>query len=128
MRDFKDLIVWQRSCEAARGAYLSSKRFPADEKDGLTSQVRRAAISVSANIAEGWARYNRRDQARFYRIASSSAAELECLMILAGQLDMLTADDAERVASLAREVQRMLTAMIRHNLSDEPPEPPTPSP
>jgi four helix bundle protein len=114
MRDFKELIVWQRSCEATRAAYMLSRRFPADELYGMTSQVRRAAISVSANIAEGWARFSAGDQARCYRIASASAAELECLLILAGQLDLIPVDNAEKAASLAREVQRMLAAMIRH--------------
>jgi four helix bundle protein len=113
MRDFKELIVWQRSCDAVEAAYEATRRFPHSEERGLTSQMRRAAVSVSANIAEGWARYLPRDQARCYRIALGSAAELECLIILAGRLRMASTPEVEKTIGPTEEVQRMLRAMIR---------------
>ena len=80
---YRDLVVWQRAMELAEATYLLTKRFPPDEQYGLTSQARRAAASVAANIAEGYGRQTRASYVSFLRIAQGSLKELETHLILA---------------------------------------------
>ena len=113
MGDFKKLIVWKRSRLLIRRLYDATGRFPAAEALGLTSQIRRAGVSVSANIAEGAGRATDRDQARCYGIALSSARELENLIILSADLELLKEQDREDLAKDVDEIERMLYVMIR---------------
>jgi four helix bundle protein len=114
MGDFKELIVWRRAVDVARGVYCTTRTFPRNELFGLTAQARRAAISISSNIAEGAGRGSSSpDQARFYRMAMGSARELESLLIVATEIDLLTSKDRDSICSLVSEVQRMLAGLIR---------------
>lgn len=97
----------------ALDVYRATQRFPSDERFGLTSQMRRASISVSANIAEGCGRSGERDLARFLRIATGSASELECELLLSRDLHLLDEQIAADLLSRTEEIKRMLTSLIR---------------
>ena len=92
MGDYQKLDVWKIARILAREVYLVTRRFPSDERFGLTSQTRRAAVSIMSNIAEGCGRNRDGELARFTWIALGSATELESQLILAGDLDMAPAD------------------------------------
>jgi four helix bundle protein len=113
VQDFKDLKVWQKSHSLALGVYRASAGFPREELYGLTSQMRRAAVSVPANIAEGCGRGGGADFARHLQIALGSASELEYLLIIARDLELLAADNARSLDGDVCEVKRMLTSLIR---------------
>jgi len=108
---FKSLIVWQKSMELADAVFQLSKRFPREELYGLTSQMRRAAISIPSNIAEGSRRTSRKDYAQFLRIACGSAVELETQLLLARKWypDISNSN----ALSLVIEIEKMLSAMLR---------------
>jgi four helix bundle protein len=107
---FRDLIVWQRAIQFARAVYTLSARFPADERFGLTAQVRRAAVSVSSNIAEGHARQGR-EFVHFLSIARGSLAEVESQLFLAVELGFLVSDDLNDPVNLATEIRRMASSL-----------------
>ena len=111
MQDFRKLEVWAKAHELAVDLYRTTRTFPAEEKFGLTSQMRRAAVSISSNIAEGCGRGGAADMARFLQISLGSACELECQLLLAADLDLLGAADAERLIKGVNGVRRMLIAL-----------------
>ncbi len=113
MQDFRNLKVWQRSHVLTLEVYRLSKLFPREEIYGLTSQMRRAAVSVGANIAEGSCRNGDSDFARFLQMAMGSASELEYHTLLAYDLEMLKQADYERLSTKAQEVKRMLASLLR---------------
>src|SRR3989344_6352130 len=108
---FKELIVWQRAMELAKQIYRVSRDFPSSEQYGLTSQMRRSAVSIPSNIAEGRKPGTRKDFMQFLRIADGSAAELETQIILAGSFYKLPG--LARAHELLIEVQKMLGAMLK---------------
>jgi four helix bundle protein len=93
--------------------YRASRSFPESERFGLTSQLRRAAVSIPANIAEGCGRRGDRELARFLHIASGSASELEYYVVLAQDLGYLPSPDPNSLLTLATEVRRMVAALAR---------------
>ena len=112
MDDFKKLKVWARAHEITLEAYKVTRIFPREELYGLTAQVRRAAASIGANIAEGCGRRCDGDMCRFLRIARGSATELEYHLILARDLGLLEQERFRAFAGKVDETQRMLTALI----------------
>lgn len=110
IQSFKELVVWQKSMELVKDIYQLTGDLPKEEIYGLTSQMRRAAISIPSNIAEGKKRKTRNDFIQFLRIADGSAAELETQLLLVKDLYMLTKID--HALGLVGEVQKMLTVMI----------------
>jgi four helix bundle protein len=116
IKSYKDLIVWQKSIQMARLCYTLSKTFPKDELYGLTSQLRRAAVSVSANIAEGRSRGSRKDFVQFLRIANGSLAEVETLLTLACEFGYCSNNDIDAIHSETSEIGKMLNTMIRQLL------------
>jgi four helix bundle protein len=112
MQNFRDLKVWNKSHAVTLDIYAVTKKFPASERYGLTSQMRRAAASVPSNIAEGCVRSSDADFARFLHVALGSASELEYFALLARDLDMLPVAEYERVLASTQEVERMLTALL----------------
>lgn len=112
MQDFKQLKVWQKSHQMALVVYRTTQAFPKEELFALTSQMRRAAQSISANIAEGCCRNGDAEFARFLYIAMGSASELECHLLLARDLNFLAATTAEELLRAVEEVKRMLAALI----------------
>ncbi len=116
---FEDLTVWQKAHELTLRVYRTSARFPRDEQFGLISQMRRAAVSVPANIAEGFKKRSVRDKAKFYNISQGSLEELRYYLILSRDLGYAT-DTRDIVASLD-EVGRMLHGLIASVLARSEP-------
>ncbi|MFK7946598.1 MAG: four helix bundle protein [Saprospiraceae bacterium] len=108
MHDFKKLKVWQKSRQLVKEVYLLTKKFPKDELFGLTSQVRRAVISIPSNIAEGCGRNTNKDTKRFVDIAQGSSFEVETQIILAYDLDYISKEEVNIVWENINEVQKML--------------------
>ena len=113
MKDFKDLKVWVKAHEATLAIYQSTRGFPREEIYGLTSQMRRAAVSVAANIAEGCGRRSDAELHRFLQIARGSASELEYHLLLARDLQFVTDIEFKRLEARVVEVQRMLTSLVQ---------------
>jgi four helix bundle protein len=111
-RNHQKLTVFHKADELAVLVYRLTKGFPADERFGLRSQLRRAAVSVPANIVEGAAREGRRDYVRFLDIALGSAAETGYLLHLADRLGYVSSDSSEESRKCADEVGRMLQKLI----------------
>jgi len=113
MKDFKDLVVWQKAHALTLAIYKLTLRFPKHEMYGLTSQLRRAAASIPANIAEGCGRRSDREFKRFLQIARGSASELEYHLLLARDLLFLPAPDHRTAQAAIAEVHKMLTALVK---------------
>jgi len=112
-KSYRDLEVWKKSIELAETVYRLSSLFPSEEKFGLTSQIRRAATSVPANIAEGAERHGTGEFLQFLGIASGSLAEVETFLTLAERLGMATSAQTARPLEQAAEVGRMLNGLKR---------------
>ncbi|MDO9118781.1 MAG: four helix bundle protein [Nitrospira sp.] len=113
MRDFKKLKVWEKSHELTLAVYKATASFPGRELFGLTSQMRRSAASIPANIAEGCGRSGEPELARFLRISLGSASELEYHIILSTDLSYINKPTSHDLAKQVAEVKRMLTALIQ---------------
>jgi len=113
MRSFKDLKVWQKGHELTLSIYRATKSFPRDEMYGLTSQLRRAAASIPANIAEGCVRGSGPDFRRFLQVALGSASEVEYHVLLSHELGYLDRNQYESLSGNATELKRMLTSFIQ---------------
>lgn len=113
MHDFRKLRVWQRSHRLTLRIYEVTKAFPEDERFGLTSQMRRSAVSVESNLAEGSGRSGDRDFARFVALASGSASELECQVLIASDLGLIADGEARSFLSELVGVREMLKALRR---------------
>lgn len=111
VRTFRDLIAWQKSMMLARMIYRTTMEMPADERFGLVSQMRRSAVSIPSNIAEGHARQSRADYLKHLRIARGSLAELDTQYELATSLSMLSHD--QTLQGLLQETDRVLQGLIR---------------
>jgi four helix bundle protein len=109
---FKDLIAWQKSMDLVESVYRLSAEFPAVERFGLTSQLRRAAVSIPANIAEGYGRTTRVEYVRFLDIARGSANEVETQLLIAVRLLFTPRAEAQRALDLCLEVQRILVGLV----------------
>ena len=109
-KSFKDLIVWQKAHQWVLEIYHFTNSFPSKEQFGLISQLRRAAISIPANIAEGFKRKGNPDKARFYNIAQGSIEECRYYLILAADLDY---GDARMLEKNLEEINRLLEASAR---------------
>src|SRR5438067_1461494 len=113
LKNYKELIVWKKAHEMTLDVYGATGQFPREELYGLTSQLRRSAASVGANIAEGSGRRFNNEICRFLQIARGSASEAEYHILLAHDLKLLRDEDFHRLSRQADEVQRMLTALIQ---------------
>ncbi len=107
-RDYAKLQVWQKAHVLTLRIYEATRRFPADERFGLTSQMRRSAASVPANIAEGCGRGGESELARYLQIAQGSGSELSYHLLLARDLGFMKEEIANELIRLSREVTRML--------------------
>lgn len=111
IQSHRDLVVWQKAMDLAVEVYRLTEGFPRSEIYGLTSQVRRAAASVPANIAEGHARGTTRDYAHFLSVARGSLMETETFLTLSLRLGYLTEDASAGALALITEISKMLTAL-----------------
>jgi four helix bundle protein len=112
-RGYKDLIVWQKAMQLVKSIYLLTRDFPSDERFGLISQMRRAAVSVASNIAEGQARHSTGEFIQFVSHAEGSVAELETQLLIAVELDFCTQEAAAPIFGLLLELRTMLNALRR---------------
>ena len=110
---YRDLEVWKKSIDFAESVYLLSSEFPADERFGMTSQIRRAAVSVAANIAEGAERRGSGEFLHFLGIANGSLAETETFLVLAERLGFATPEQIRSAEGQAREIGKMLNGLKR---------------
>ncbi|HEX3661922.1 MAG TPA: four helix bundle protein [Acidobacteriaceae bacterium] len=106
------LIVWDRVIELCAAVYALTRKFPREEIYGLTSQIRRASVSIPSNIAEGYGRGTREQYKQFLSIALGSYMELRTQLVIASRLGLVDSSDFKKVESLASEVGRMLSAMV----------------
>ena len=113
IRDHKDLVVWQKSMDLLVEVYRLAKKLPKEETYALSDQMRRAAVSIPSNIAEGRGRSSERDYSRFLFIARGSQAELETQLLACVRLDYFSESEIEPALNLCSEVGRMLNAMLR---------------
>lgn len=120
MNSFRELIVWQKAHDLTLGIYRSTKDFPAHEQYGLTSQMRRASVSVGSNIAEGFGRISAKDKEHFYVMASASIRELQSQLSLATDLAYISKDIFDMLDADAEEVHRMLNGLLRTHRSPKP--------
>jgi four helix bundle protein len=115
---YRELIVWQKAMEAAKEVYKLAPLLPREETYGMRSQITRAAASIPANIAEGWARESEREKAQFLAIAHGSLAETETFLTLCEELGWYPTDQTIRLRDLLVEVGKMLTT-LRRNLREK---------
>lgn len=115
MKGFRDLVVWQKSMSLVNRVYVETAMMPPQEKFGLTSQMRRAAVSVPSNIAEGYGRSTSREFLRFLRIANGSLSELETQVLLANSFGWLHQELMGDVSEVGKILQSTIKR-IRENL------------
>lgn len=113
IKSFRDLKVWTRGMDLVRAIYTLSRTFPREERFGLTSQLRRAAVSVPANISEGHSRVHRGDYLRFLSIARGSLAEIHTLVLISGDLNYCPAKELSPIVKQIDELGRMLTSLFQ---------------
>ncbi len=109
----RDLLVWRRAMDLVLAAYRLTKGFPTDERYSLVQQLRRAAVSVPSNIAEGHGRMHLGDYLRHLSIARGSVMELETQVLIAGRLGYVSKPEEDRILVLAAQVGRMLSGLLR---------------
>jgi four helix bundle protein len=113
MGNYRDLKVWEKAHHLTLAVYAATRAFPREELYGLTSQVRRAAVSVPANIAEGRGRYGKAEFGRFLQIALGSACELDYHLLLARDLTYLPSDEHQHLERNLDEIRAMLVGLIQ---------------
>ena len=113
MKSYRDLIVWQKSMVLVTMIYKLTVKLPDDEKFGLISQIKRSAISVPSNIAEGYGRNYRKDYSRFLQIARGSLYESQTQLEIAVNLSFIAAEDLKEIQELSIEVEKMLNSLIK---------------
>ena len=112
LKNYKELIVWQKAYQLCLEIYKITKRFPKSEVFGLSYDLKRTVISIPSNIAEGYGRQTTKEYIRFLYIAYGSYCELETKILLIGDLDYINKEEKQRLLSLGQEVERMLKALI----------------
>ena len=110
IKSFRDLIAWQKAFRLTAGVYAASAEFPRHEIYGLTQQLRRAAVSVASNIAEGAGRHSRRDYVHFLDMAKGSLFEVQTQLLLASEFGYLPSSE---LFDASEEVERILNGLIR---------------
>ncbi len=113
MKDYKELVVWQRAVELATQIYKMTSEFPSAERFGLTAQIRRAVTSVPANIAEGWARSSTREYMQFLFISRGSLSELETHLIVSRNLGLLQPSHLADAQAEIEQIGKMVNGLIQ---------------
>ena len=111
--NYKKLLVWQKSMQLCEQVYLITSNFPPKENFGLISQMRRSAISIPSNIAEGRARESRKVYKRFLYIAKGSSTELETQLEISNKIGYIEQEKLARVTDLTKQIQKMLSTIIK---------------
>lgn len=110
---FRELKAWQKAFDLALEVYKATKNFPKSEAYGLTSQIQRSAVSISANIAEGYERQHRKEYLQHLFIAKGSLGEVETYLLLAKNLCYFSKDDYESIEKIRKETARILSGLIK---------------
>ena len=113
IKNFQDLRIWQKGIEVVKNIYIMTKKFPKEELYGLTSQMRRSAVSIPSNIAEGFRRYHNKEYKQFFYITMGSCAELETQIIIAHELDYLNDNDKIEIIEKLKYICRMINQLIK---------------
>jgi len=113
IKSYRDLIVWQKSIYLVRNVYISTQKFPKEELYGLTNQMRRCAVSIPSNIAEGYGRNSTGDYKRFLQIAVGSLYELQTQIEISFQLKYLDENNLNSIISLCTEIDKILYSLIQ---------------
>lgn len=119
MNSYRDLIVWQKSIDVVEWVYKLTRKYPKEEVFGITSQMRRASISIPSNIVEGYGRRGTQEYLRFLSIAFASAAELQTQIEISVRLELVSSKETEVVSGLLEEVMKMLNG-LRKSLLPKP--------
>lgn len=117
LKSYKELLVWQKSMALVTNIYSMVKNFPKEEQYGLTSQIKRCAVSIPSNIAEGWGRFSRKDYIRFLRTSRGSLFELETQTLISKNLNFI--HNSEEIDSSITEISKMLNSLIKR-LEEKP--------
>ncbi|MBW6476629.1 MAG: four helix bundle protein [Chromatiales bacterium] len=120
IKSYRDLSVWQDGMRLVVDVYRQTSNYPSEEKFGLQSQIRRAAVSAPANIAEGHARGTRREYHRFTNISMGSLAELETHILLSESLEYLSKEQSTELLVKCDELERMLRGLLKKLASQSP--------
>ncbi len=112
LKSYKELKVWQKAVDLVTEIYRVTKQFPREEMYGLVSQMRRAAVSVPSNMAEGWGRGSTKEYIRFLTIARGSLMELETQLIISEKLNYLKAQQLQNLSEQMQEIGKMLNGLI----------------
>ena len=126
IRTYRDLVAWQEGMELAERVYAATKEFPSEEKFGLVSQMRRAAVSIPSNIAEGFGRDRKAEFKRFLEMARGSLFELQTQAELARRIGWLKGDALGGLRDLAREVDAVIAGLVRSIRARQAQDPPSP--
>jgi four helix bundle protein len=113
IKSFENLEAWQNGHTLVLGIYKITKKFPTDELYGLISQLRRAAVSITSNIAEGFSRYHYNDKIRFYHNSRGSVSEVKNCLILSRDLSYITQNECNTFLQESEKILRMLNGLIR---------------
>lgn len=117
-KNYKDLKVWNKSMAMVKMLYLLVRKLPKEESYALSDQMRRAAVSIPSNIAEGQGRHTQKEFNQFLSMAKGSVFELETQLIICVQINYLTEEDIQPILSLLSEIGKMLNALQRHLTSN----------
>jgi len=113
IKSYKDLNIWKRSIELVEDVYKITKNFPKEEIYGLTSQLRRAAVSIPSNIAEGFTRLHNKEYRQFLYISLGSCAELNTQIIISSRLSYLSNEKVNRTLNEIEEISKMIMGLIK---------------
>lgn len=118
IQTFKDLLVWQKSHELVLLVYHFTNNFPKNEEFSLTSQIRRASVSIPSNLAEGFKRSTKKESLRFYNISEASLEEVKYQLLLSRDLGYLTDSEYNKIEELSIEVSKLLCGWVKCQKSD----------
>ena len=113
IKNIQDLRIWQKGIEVVKDIYILTKQLPREELYGLTSQMRRSAVSIPSNIAEGFKRYHNKEYKQFLYISLGSCAELETQIIIANELNYINDDNKTELIEKIKYVCRMINKLIK---------------
>ena len=113
IKSFKDLRIWQKGIEIVSDIYISTKNFPKEELFSLTSQLRRSAISIPSNIAEGFKRFHNKEYKQFLFITLGSCAELETQIIIAKELKYINENEEAKLVEKLDHIGKMISSLIK---------------
>jgi four helix bundle protein len=113
IKDYKDLIIWQKGIEIAEKCYYLTKKYPKDELYGMIQQIRRSATSIPANIAEGYGRRYTAEYVRFLNISQGSVNELETHLIVSARVGLCSEIEIKDIINLLKQETRMIPALIK---------------